>query len=52
MEEPNLRLREQEARIPLGPIDPTIIHRAHAINADALRTIDDLLDQISDSGRR
>jgi hypothetical protein len=52
MEEPSLRSREQKARIPLGPLDPTIIHRARAINADALRVIDHLLDQISDSGRR
>jgi hypothetical protein len=52
VEEPCLRPREQEVRIPLGPLDPTIIHRALAINADALRAIDDLLDQISDSGRR
>ena len=52
MEEPTLRPRDREARIPLGPLDPTIIHRARAINADALRAIDDLLDQISDSGRR
>jgi hypothetical protein len=50
MQEPALRSRG--ARIPLGPLDPTIIHRARAINADALRAIDDLLDQISDSGRR
>jgi hypothetical protein len=52
MEEPKLRPREQELRIPLGRLDPAIIHRARAINADALRAIDDLLDQISDSGRR
>jgi hypothetical protein len=52
MEEPALRSREQEARVPLGPLDPATIHRARAINADALRAIDDLLDQISDSGRR
>lgn len=51
-EEPRLRSREQDARIPLGPLDPTIIHRARAINADALRVIDDLLDQIADSRRR
>ena len=31
---------------------PTIIHRARAVNADALRIIDELLDQIADSGRR
>lgn len=52
MEEPGLRSRDEGARIPLGPLDPTIIHRARAINADALRAIDDLLDQIADSGRR
>ena len=52
MEEPMLRRREREARVPLEPLDPAIIHRARAINADALRAIDDLLDQISDSGRR
>ncbi len=50
-DEPGLRFREQETRIPLGPLDPTIIYRASAINADALRAIDDLLDQIADSGR-
>ena len=46
--------REEPAarRVPLGPIDPTTIHRARAINADALRIIDDLLDQIADSGRK
>lgn len=52
MEEPGLRQRGQDARIPMGRLDPTIIHRARAINADALRVIDDLLDQIADSGRR
>jgi len=52
IEEPMLRSREREARIPLGSLDPAIIHRARAINADALRAIDDLLDQISDPGRR
>ena len=52
MEEPSIRSRERESRIPLGPFDPMIIHRARAINVDALRAIDDLLDQISDSGRR
>jgi hypothetical protein len=52
MEEPMLRSRQGDVRIPLGPLDPAIIHRARAINADALRAIDDLLDQISDSGRR
>ncbi len=51
-EEPGLRSRDQDGRIPLGPLDPTTIHRARAINADALRVIDDLLDQIADSGRR
>lgn len=52
MEQPELRSREREPRIPLGPINHATIHRARAINADALRAIDDLLDQISDSGRR
>jgi hypothetical protein len=52
VEEPCLRPRQPEARMPLGPLDPTIIHRALAINADALRAIDDLLDHISDSGCR
>jgi hypothetical protein len=52
MEEPSPRRPEAVDRIPLGPLDPTIIHRARRINADALRTIDDLLDQIADSGRR
>ena len=51
-ETPALRPRDQDGRIPLGPLDPTMIHRARAINADALRVIDDLLDQIADSGRR
>jgi hypothetical protein len=50
--EPGARSRERDARIPPGPLDPTLIHRARAINADALRVIDDLLDQIADSGRR
>jgi hypothetical protein len=50
MQEPALRSRD--TRIPLGPLDPATVHRARAINADALRVIDDLLDQISDSGRR
>lgn len=52
MEEPGLCSRKKDASIPPGSLDPTIIHRARAINADALRTIDDLLDQIADSGRR
>jgi hypothetical protein len=52
MEEPSLRPRDGEERIPLGPLDPAIIHRARRVNADALRVIDDLLDQIADSGRR
>ncbi len=52
MEEPTLQSPDRESRIPLGPLDPATIHRARAINADALRAIDDLLDQISDSGRR
>ena len=51
-EEPALRPRDPNGRVPLGPLDPTTIHRARAINADALRVIDDLLDQIADSGRR
>jgi hypothetical protein len=50
VEEPALRPRD--SRIPLGPLDSAIVHRARAINADALRAIDELLDQISDSGRR
>jgi hypothetical protein len=50
MEEPALRSRG--IRIPLGSLDPATIHHARAINADALRAIDHLLDQISDSGRR
>jgi hypothetical protein len=51
-EEPALRATPDGAPIPLGPLDPTIIHRARAINADALRVIDELLDQIADSGRQ
>jgi hypothetical protein len=50
-EEPGPRAPAQ-GPIPLGPLDSTIIHRARAINADALRVIDELLDQIADSGRR
>ncbi len=49
-EEPALRAPEGTP-IPLAPLDPTIIHRARAINADALRVIDELLDQIADTGR-
>jgi hypothetical protein len=52
VEEPALGAEAQAGRIPLGPLDPTIIHRARAVNADALRVIDELLDQIADSGRR
>jgi hypothetical protein len=51
-EEPRRRSRKPEGGVPLGPLDPDIIHRARTINADALRVIDDLLDQIADSGRR
>ena len=51
-EEPATRGRSAGGSIPLGPLDPTIIHRARAINADALRVIDELLDQIADSGRK
>jgi hypothetical protein len=40
-----------EGAIPLGSLDPTMIHRARSINADALRVIDALLDQIAESGR-
>jgi hypothetical protein len=50
--ESGFRAPDETGRVPLGPLDPTIIHRARAINADALRIIDDLLDQIADSGRR
>jgi hypothetical protein len=52
MEEPALQSREPQGDLPLGRLDPTIIHRARAINADALRAIDELLDQIADSGRQ
>jgi hypothetical protein len=52
MEEPGLRPQGQDGSIPLGRLDPAMIHRARAINADALRAIDALLDQIADSGRR
>ena len=48
--EKRLRARS-DGGIPLGPLDPTLIHRARAINADALRVIDELLDQIADSDR-
>jgi hypothetical protein len=50
--EPSLPSADTDERVPLGPLDPTIIHRARSVNADALRIIDDLLDQIADSGRR
>lgn len=51
-EPPSAHAPSANGSIPLGPFDPTIIHRARAINADALRVIDELLDQIADSGRR
>jgi hypothetical protein len=51
-EEPALREPRDGAPIPLGALDPVIIHRARSINADALRVIDELLDQIADSGRQ
>ncbi len=51
-EEPGLRPQGQDGSVPLGRIDPTMIHRARALNADALRAIDALLDQIADSERR
>jgi hypothetical protein len=49
--EPKLRTAPEGAGVPLGRLDPTLIHRARAINTDALRVIDDLLDQIADRGR-
>ncbi len=52
VEEPGPRPGGPSTKIPMGPLDPTLIHRARAINADALRAIDDLLDQITDSGGR
>lgn len=52
IEEPSLPSAGTDERVPLGPLDPTIIHRARSVNADALRIIDELLDQIADSGRR
>jgi len=52
MEEPGLRQRDSDCAVPLGSLDPTIIHRARAINANALRVIDELLDQIAEPGRR
>ena len=51
-QEPATRGRSAGGAIPLGPLDPTIIHRARAINADALRVIDELLDQIADAERK
>lgn len=50
--DPGIREQREGPAIPLGPLDPTIIHRARAVNADALRLLDDLLDQMADSGRR
>ncbi|HEY7613866.1 MAG TPA: hypothetical protein VH764_12775 [Gemmatimonadales bacterium] len=41
-----------EGGVPPGPLDHALLHRARAINADALRVIDELLDQIADSGRK
>ena len=52
IEGPSLPPADTVERVPLGPLDPTIIHRARSVNADALRIIDELLDQIADSGRR
>jgi hypothetical protein len=52
IEKPSLPSAHTDERVPLGPLDPTIIHRARSVNADALRIIDELLDQIADSGRR
>jgi hypothetical protein len=34
--------------IPLGRLDPATIHRARAINADALRIMDGVLDRVAD----
>ena len=45
------RPEEPRPEVPLGRLDPTLIHRARAINTDALRVIDDLLDQIVDRRR-
>ena len=45
------RPERREGVIPLGPLDSTIIHRARAINADALRLIDEVLDQIAQTER-
>lgn len=42
----------RDGAIPPGSLDPTIIHRARSLNADALRQIDELLDQIADPGDR
>jgi hypothetical protein len=44
-------LRPRDAWVPLGSLDPAIIERARAINADVLKAIDELLDRDGDSGR-
>jgi hypothetical protein len=44
-------LGRRDAWVPLGCLDPAIIDRARAINADVLKAIEDLLDRDGDSGR-
>ena len=39
---------ERGAAVPLGMLDPATIHRARAVNANALRAMDGVLDQIAD----
>jgi hypothetical protein len=46
------RAQERRAALPRGPLDPATLHRARSINADALRVVDQLLDQIAEEGRR
>ncbi len=45
------RPRGRAPRLPLGSLDPAIIDRARAINADALKAIHDLLARTGDTGR-
>jgi hypothetical protein len=52
IQEPAPRPKEPDAGVSPGRLDPALIHRARAINSDALKAIDDLLDQIADQGRR
>jgi hypothetical protein len=46
-----LEPRARNVWVPLGSLDPAIIERARAINADTLEALDDLLGQGPGSGR-